>query len=245
VLDLNEVLASMDKMLRRIVGKTSSSTPCPRLGLGEARGRPQRAGAGDHEPGVNARDAMPTGGKLTLETANVVLDEAYVAAHIGARVGPHVMLAVADNGVGMDKTTQAQAFEPFFTQGSAARAPARAGDGAGHRAAARRQRLGLQRAGQGLDLQALPPAGRRPPPDAVASPATASAAGGTETVLVVDDDAPVRAATCEILRRLGYQVIEARDTPTPCVWPRQPGEIHLLLTDVVMPQMSGRAGLRD
>ena len=115
VLDLNDVLTSMDKMLQRILGADVDLVSLPTQPLGRVRVDPSSVEQVIMNLVVNARDAMPTGGKLTMETANVVLDEAYAQAHLGVKPGPHVMLAVTDTGTGIEKATLARIFEPFFT----------------------------------------------------------------------------------------------------------------------------------
>jgi signal transduction histidine kinase len=115
VLDLNEVLAGMDKMLQRILGADVDLVSLPNKSLGRVRVDRSSVEQVIMNLVVNARDAMPRGGQLTMETGNVVLDEAYARDHLGITPGPHVMLAVTDTGTGMDKATLARIFEPFFT----------------------------------------------------------------------------------------------------------------------------------
>jgi two-component system cell cycle sensor histidine kinase/response regulator CckA len=192
---------------------------------------------------VNARDAMPTGGRLTIETANVELDQTYAAAHPDARPGPHVLLAVSDSGCGMTPEVRAKIFEPFFTT----KVPGK-GTGlglatvygivtqsGGHVGVYSEVGVGttfkvyLPRtapAGEGPKSHATPPAPPR----------------GTETVLVVEDAAAVRALTRHVLRHAGYAVLEAADGDAPVLAAAShPGRIHLLVTDVVMPGLGGRA----
>ncbi len=240
VLDLNDVLVGVDKMLQRVLGAHIDlvSRPAPSLGR-------VRADRGSIEQvvmnlAINARDAMPTGGKLTIETADVVLDEEYARGHLGVKPGPYVMLAVTDTGVGMDKATVGRIFEPFFTTKGA-------GKGTG---------LGLstvfgilQRSGGSIWVYSEPGRGTTfkaylPCVDAVVDVERATVAPldlrGSETVLLVEDDEQVRVIVREILRKSGYHVIETRNAGEALLHAeKDPEEIHLLLTDVVMPQMSG------
>jgi signal transduction histidine kinase len=114
-LDLNVLVARMDNMLRRLIGEDIELASAPAPGLACVRTDPGQIEQVIMNLAVNARDAMPSGGKLTIETANVDLDESYAARHPDVRPGPHVMLAVTDEGIGMDEEVQARLFEPFFT----------------------------------------------------------------------------------------------------------------------------------
>jgi two-component system cell cycle sensor histidine kinase/response regulator CckA len=243
VLDLNEILVDVDKMLQRILGADIEL-----LSLRSERLGGVRADAGSIEQvilnlAVNARDAMPTGGKLTLETSNVVLDDDYVKAHHGASPGPHVRLAVTDTGVGMDRLTQSRIFEPFFTTKEL-------GKGTG---------LGLstvfgivQQSGGSIWVYSEPGMGTAfkihlPRIDADVAetgrsrPIPVISVRGTETILLVEDEDQVRVVARDILRRNGYKVLEARNAGEAILLSETCGAIGLLLTDVVMPQMSGPA----
>jgi len=240
VIDLHEVLASMDKMLRRILGEDVELVHVSPKSPGRVLADQSHIEQVILNLVVNARDAMPTGGKLTIETENVDLDEEHAMTHLPGTSGPHVMLSVSDTGSGMDRGTQARIFEPFFTTKEI-------GKGTG---------LGLstvfgiiQQSGGSLWVYSEPGKGTTfkiylPRVDADVSvtkahlpPATLR---GTETVLVVEDEEQVRTIVTNILRRQGYRVITAQNGGEALLLCEQHADpIHLLLTDVVMPRMSG------
>jgi signal transduction histidine kinase len=239
IVDLNTVLSSMERMLRRVLGEDVELVTRPAKTLGKCKADPSSIEQVIMNLVVNARDAMPTGGKLTLETANVTLDDSDASQHGGATAGPHVMLAVTDSGTGMDRATQARIFEPFFTTKAKDK-----GTGLGLSTV-----FGIaQQSGGSVSVYSEPGLGSTfkvylPCVDAgvqrkhVVRP---SAAGGSETVLLVEDEGPVRVVAHEILRRHGYTVLEARDAIAALAFgDKHPGTIDLLLTDVVMPQLSG------
>ena len=241
VLSLNDVIGRMDRMLRRVIGEDIElrTVPAPNLDMIEAD-------AGQIEQVimnlvVNARDAMPDGGRLVLQTANVLVDPAFARTHVGLAAGPHVMLAVADTGVGIDAATQEKIFEPFFTT----KEP---GKGTG---------LGLptvfgiiKQSGGGIFVESRPGEGttfRIYVPRSEGRAATTRGvakgptSGGTETVLLVEDEDQVRALVSRILKRSGYDVLEAA-LPLRAleIASRLEQPIHLLITDVVMPDLNGR-----
>jgi two-component system cell cycle sensor histidine kinase/response regulator CckA len=241
VLDLNEVLASMDRMLQRVLAADVNLVVLPAHALGRVRVDRSSIEVVMMNLVVNARDAMPAGGTLTIKTTNVVLDEAYARAHLGVKAGPHVLLAVTDTGTGIDETTLARIFEPFFTTKAI-------GQGTG---------LGLstvfglaQQSGGSVWVDSKLGAGTTfnvylPRVDAavdgarVTEPPPATLLG-SETILLVEDDDQVRLVARGILRRNGYSVVEARSAGEALLHSeKHPGTIHLLLSDVVMPQMSG------
>ena len=243
VLDLNAVVTDVEKMLRRLIGEDIELTAVLDLALGPVKADPGQIEQIILNLAVNARDAMPQGGRLTLKTANVTLDQAYVRQHMGATPGPYVLLAVSDTGVGMDAETRSHIFEPFFTTKGA-------GKGTG---------LGLSTVygivkqsggyiwvesapGRGTTFEIYLPLVKEAAASGELHPALpASTPGGSETILVVEDEMSVRKLAAEFLGSNGYRVLEAQDGGEAlqvCEEHRAP--IHLLLTDVVMPGMSGR-----
>ncbi len=241
VVSLNTVVEGLQKILRRVIGEDIEVTIALAPDLESVR-----ADVGQLEQVlmnlvVNARDAMPTGGRLTVETANVEHDPEYARDREAAAVRRFAMLAVTDTGCGMDEATKARIFEPFFTTKET-------GKGTG---------LGLatvygivKQAGGFIWVYSEPGQGTSfkiylPAVDATAERTTAAATTpaprGTETVLLVEDAAAVRAVTKQILERQGYAVLEAPDGEAGLrLAQRHRGVIHLLLTDVVMPRVGGR-----
>jgi len=242
VLDLNAVVTNIDRMLRRVIGEHIDLALALKPGLGRVKVDPGQIEQVIMNLAVNARDAMPKGGRLTIETTDVELNQDYVRGHVGARPGAHVMLAVSDTGCGMDKETQARIFEPFFTTKEK-------GKGTG---------LGLatvygivkqsggsiwvySEPGRGTTFKIYlprvegPAEGTKPGPDSLSTPR------GSETILLVEDEAGVRELVRRILVAHGYTLLTAgRGDEAFQVCGRHEGPIHLLMTDVVMPGMSGR-----
>jgi two-component system cell cycle sensor histidine kinase/response regulator CckA len=240
VLDLNDLLTSMDKMLQRILGADVDLVSLPTLRLGRVRADPSNIEQVIMNLVVNARDAMPTGGKLTMETANVILDDAYAQAHLGVSPGPHVMLAVTDTGTGIEKATLARIFEPFFTTKESGKGT---GLGLSTVFGVVRQSGGsvwvYSEVGKGTTFKVYLPrvdaavetVGETLPPTTLR---------GSEAILLVEDDDQVRIVARGILRRAGYHVIDARNAGEALLHSeKHPTTIHLLLSDVVMPQVSG------
>jgi len=240
VIDLHAVVTSMDKMLQRIVGEDVEMLLVAPDDGGRVVADPSHMEQVILNLVVNARDAMPTGGKLTIETANVVIGVEHALSHQPANVGPHVMLSVTDTGTGMDRETQARIFEPFFTTKELGR-----GTGLGLSTV-----CGIvQQSGGSMWVHSKPGQGTTfkiylPRVDTelhVPEPNIAPAAlRGTETILLVEDNAQVRTIVHSSLGRQGYHVISAQSGDEAVVLCEQhPEKIDLLITDVVMPHMSG------
>ena len=242
VLDLNTVLAGMERMLGRLLGEDIELRIVLGAGLHRTRVDPGQMEQVLLNLAVNARDAMPQGGLLTIETGNVDLDESYVSEHPEATTGPHACLSVSDNGTGMDRAVQARIFEPFFTT-----KPKGVGSGLGLSTV---YGIVKQSAGniwvysepeKGTTFKVYLPRADEPESEAVPPSEPVTRLVGTETVLLVEDEDLVRTLVRGILRRSGYHVIEASNGGEALLLCEQHGaRIHLLLTDVVMPRMSGR-----
>ena len=244
VLDLNTVVTENVKMLTRMIGEDVELVMVPAADLGAVR-----ADAGQVEQvimnlAVNARDAMPTGGKLTLETANVSLDEDYARFHAPLQPGNYVMLAISDTGAGMDAETQSHIFEPFFTT----KGPKGTGLGLSTGYGIVKQSGGYiwvySEPGKGTTFKIYLPRIPEKTESAVQMAAAAEAATpepGTETILLVEDEANLRYLARQFLEKQGYKVIEAADGAVAMqIAVALEGTIHLLLTDVIMPGMNGR-----
>jgi len=240
VLDVNTVVASTEKLLTRLLGEDISLTTSLAPGLGAVKVDPGQLEQIIMNLAVNARDAMPRGGRLSIETGNVEMDESYVRGHPVAHPGPYVMLAVSDTGIGMDAVTQARIFEPFFTTKEAGKGT---GLGLATVYGIVKQSGGFiwvySEPGHGTSFKIYLP--RVDEPVSRASAAAPELVGGSETVLVVEDVAAVRAVARQMLERHGYTVLEAPDGETALrLAGKHQGAIRLLLTDVVMPEVSGR-----
>jgi len=240
VLDLNRVVGEMRPMLGRLVGEDVEVRVELSAQAGPVHADPHQLEQVIMNLVVNARDAMPHGGKLLIETAGVELDPSYVQSHPEARAGRYVLLAVSDTGVGMDEQTRRRIFEPFFTTKGV-------GKGTG---------LGLSmvegivaQSGGHIQVYSEPGHGttfkiylpRVEEAAAVSQPEAALPLGGKETVLVVEDQAEVREYAVTVLKAYGYRVIQAQSAGEALlIFEREPERIDLVLTDVVMPNISGR-----
>ncbi len=241
VIGLNEVTLSMDKMLRRLIGEDIELVTVLGTGLWSVRADLGRIQQVIVNLAVNARDAMPGGGKLTVETRNVTLDRAFAARHHGAEAGDHVMLSVSDTGHGMTAEVQEHIFEPFYTT-------KRTGLGTG---------LGLatcygivKQAGGSIWVNSEPGSGStfkiylpraQAAPEQVQVPVAATTPVGNERILLVEDEAMVRSVAVRALRDFGYVVTEAANGMDALGVAE--GHVHdfdILVTDVVMPLLGGR-----
>ncbi|MGY2939610.1 CheY-like chemotaxis protein [Bradyrhizobium sp. GM6.1] len=236
-LDVNALVNGLSDMIHRTLGETIDVETVLGAGVWRVEADPAELEAAVINLAVNARDAMTNGGRLTIETSNAHIDEAYVAAHTEVVPGQYVAIAVTDTGVGMDSKTVAQAFEPFFHDQSC-RQGHRTGaqPGVWLRQAVRRSRQDLLGSGTGNNGEAVLAAACDASGGCRALESNPSPeAAQEETVLVLEDDDEVRAYSVETLRELGYRVIEAHDGPSALrLLERQP-RVDLLFTDVVLP----------
>ena len=240
VLDLNEVVASMDKMLQRLIGEDIGLVSICKSGLRRVKADPGQIEQVILNLAVNARDAMPQGGKLTIETANVELEEDYARIHMAVRPGSYVMLAVSDTGCGMDDETQAHIFEPFFTTKEKG-----TGLGLATTYGIVKQSGGniwvYSELGQGTTIKIYLPRVRDAVDTIEPLQPVAARHSGSETILLVEDERAVRELVVSTLERYGYTVLAAGDAAEATQLAQQhERRIHLLLTDVVMPKVSGR-----
>jgi CheY-like chemotaxis protein len=242
VLDLKATVTGAERLLQRLIGADVQLTTSLAPDLGAVK-----ADHGQLEQliinlAVNARDAMPGGGRLNIEGANMEMDETFVRSHAPARPGRYVMLAVSDTGIGMDEQTKARIFEPFFTTKESGKGT---GLGLATVYGIVKQAGGFiwvySEPGRGTSFKVYLPRVDETPEPVVVRPATTEPRRGTETVLVVEDSASVRMVTRQVLERCGYVVLEAPNGDTALrLAAKHHGPIHLLLTDVVMPGLSGR-----
>jgi signal transduction histidine kinase len=241
VVNLNQTLTRLQKMLRRVLGEDVTLSILASDDLGKALVDPGQVEQVLLNLVVNARDAMPNGGSLTIETSNASLEQPYAEAQPSVAAGRYVALTVTDTGVGIDEPTQARIFEPFYTTKEQ-------GKGTG---------LGLSmvwgiatqsgghvsvdsKPGKGATFKVYFPRVDAPLDEVPVSPEGLPSLRGAETILLVEDDESVRGLLRSILSRNGYHVVEAENGGEAfLLCERYEGKLHLLLTDVVMPRMSG------
>jgi PAS domain S-box-containing protein len=240
VIDLNGIVADMEKMLRRLIGEDVELETVLAPALWRVEVDPAQMEQVIMNLVVNAREAMPKGGVLTIETANVEIDDEYAHTHVGVVLGDYVMLAVSDTGCGMDKETKTKAFEPFFTTKE---------DGTG---------LGLamvygivkqfggniwcySEPGEGTTFKIYLPRAKGEMDAEVGHAGQETLQRGTETLLVAEDDDGVREIAVTLLRSAGYEVLGAASGKEALeVFEKHGGPVDALITDVVMPEMSGK-----
>ncbi len=242
ILDLNAEVAKMGAMLQRMIGEDIDLLTVLSPGLGSVKADPGQIEQILMNLAVNARDAMPNGGRLTIETTDVVLDAEYARRHVAVNPGRYVVLAVSDTGCGMDAATQTRIFEPFFTTKER-------GKGTG---------LGLSTVygivkqsggniwvyserGRGTVFKIYLPRVEGPAEAIDPGMAQETVSTGSETILLVEDNPMLRTLAKEILCTHGYTVLEAAQGEEACrISEHHTGTIHLMLSDVVMPGMKGR-----
>ena len=242
IIDLNDIVLNLDSMLRRLIGEDIEVHTVPANDLGSVKADPGQIEQVIMNLALNARDAMPRGGTLTLETANAELDETFARVHQPVEPGHYVMLAVTDTGQGMTPEVQARIFEPFFTTKEV-------GKGTG---------LGLSTVygiikqsggyiwvasepGQGTTFKIYFPRVEQPAQTQGAEKRPGSAQHGSETILLVEDDEQLRELTSSVLTQCGYKVLAGGSAEEGLeISKAHHREIRLLITDVVMPRMNGR-----
>jgi PAS domain S-box-containing protein len=243
VLDLNALLQNLDKMLRRIIGEDIELVTSLGEDLGRVKADPGQIEQVVMNLAVNAKDAMSKGGKLIIETANVELDEAYARTHVAVTPGPYVMIAVSDTGTGMPLEVRDRVFEPFFTTKGKGKGT---GLGLSTVYGIVKQSNGniwvYSEPGKGTTFKIFLPRVDEPAEKLKVQEIGEEFPRGSETILVVEDDKEVRNLTVRILKRQGYTVLDGSyGDEAFSVCRQHKGPIHLLLTDVVMPGMDGRA----
>jgi PAS domain S-box-containing protein len=241
-LDANAVVANISGMLRRVIGEDIELLTVPEHSLGSIKADQGQLEQVILNLALNARDAMPKGGKLTIETANFELDEAYARRHPSVKPGAYVMLAVSDTGEGMDAETQSHIFEPFFTTKEAGKGT---GLGLATIYGIIKQSEGhiwvYSEPGKGTTFKIYFPRVQQAADPLAVRTGPIEIHRGTETVLMVEDEESLRHVTREFLQSSGYRVLEASHPAEAIRIVEQHHQpIHLLVTDVVMPKMSGR-----
>ncbi|MGD8699053.1 MAG: ATP-binding protein [Gemmatimonadales bacterium] len=241
VLSLNDIVDELVDMLCRLVGTSVELKARLDPALGYVKADATRLGQVVMNLVVNARDAMPDGGTITIETANVELDEEYAAAHPSAKPGPHVMLAVSDTGFGMDEATQSRIFEPYFTT----KGPGK-GTGLGLSTVynivkdSRGNIWVYSTPGRGTTFRVYLPQVSEAGAPLVAREAPAELPGGRETILVVDDEEALQLLMSRGLERSGYSVLVAGDGKSALeLAGGYKGPIHAMITDLMLPEMTG------
>ena len=247
IIDLNAVVSGAQKLLGRLIGEDVTVETRLDPALASVRADPGQMEQVLMNLAVNARDAMPNGGRLTIETANVMVDTEFAPERPGPAAGPHVLMAVSDTGIGMDEATKARIFEPFFTTKEIGKGT---GLGLATVYGIVKQSDGFiwvySEPGKGSTFKIYLPRVDGPPESLETGERPARSLRGTETIMVAEDTAAVRAVVRDVLERHGYTVVEAATGREAAqLAGRRPGGIDLLVTDVVMPELSGRDLVRE
>jgi nitrogen-specific signal transduction histidine kinase/CheY-like chemotaxis protein len=247
IVRVNDIILQMEKMLRRLIGEDIELITIPAASRDAVEADASRLEQVIMNLVVNARDAMPDGGKLTLETGTVQLSDSYSARQLGIRAGQHVTISISDTGVGMDEETQSHLFEPFFTTKNPGH-----GTGLGLATAYGiiRQSGGaigiVSELGKGATARIYLPVAEVKAEPVAESSAPAKPLTGAETILLVEDEARVRKLIVDVLTTRGYRVLEAtRGNEAVRLAAAHRGPIHLAVVDVVMPEMSGPELIRQ
>jgi PAS domain S-box-containing protein len=242
ILDLNTVISDLKTMLQRLIGEDIDLRTVHQPGLLRVNADPGQIEQVIMNLVINARDAMPDGGRLTIETENVILSDEYVRHHLGVKPGPYAMVAISDDGSGMDDETKVRLFEPFYTTKDLDKGT---GLGLSTVYGIVKQSMGniwvYSEKGLGTTFKVYLPSVHAEVEDEQPIQTTQPAAPVSETILLVEDDETVRTLTRMNLEEAGYKVLQAANGDEALPICEQYSEaIHLLLTDVVMPGMSGR-----
>ena len=242
VLDLSAIVADLGKMLHRLIGEDVELITRLNSSLGRVKADPGQIEQIILNLAINARDAMPKGGRLTIETNNASLDDQYANQHTDVRPGAYVMLAVSDTGIGMDKETQSRIFEPFFTTKEQGKGT---GLGLATVYGIVKQSEGhiwvYSEPGRGTTFKVYLPRVEAPAEIRPRSLDRSEPAIGSETVLVVEDDPAARRLVRQVMSSAGYIVMECKDADQALSMSSSySGTIHLMITDVIMPGASGR-----
>ncbi len=243
LLDVNHVIVQMSSMLRRLIGEDIEFIVSARPDLGLIHADPGQIQQAVMNLAINARDAMPLGGRLVIETANVSLEEPYMQQHPMVPAGPYIMLAISDNGVGIDEITRAHLFEPFFTTKQKGKAT---GLGLSTVYGIVKQSNGFiwvySEPGKGTTFKLYFPQAEGSLAGRKKEGSTLTGIRGSETVLLVEDEQAIKELAGRILRDQGYNVLEASNGAEALRISREfAGQIHLIVTDVAMPDFSGKA----
>jgi two-component system, NtrC family, sensor kinase len=241
VIDVNKLIVSISDLLTRTLGENIELETIGGAGLWKVEADASELESSLLNLALNARDAMPRGGKLTIETSNAYLDEEYCQQHAGVMPGQYILIAVTDSGAGMSAETIDHAFEPFFTTKEAGKGT---GLGLSQVYGFMKQSDGhvkiYSEPGEGTTIKLYLPRRYGDEADLSADDSAGSERGRAETILIVEDDDGVRQYASEILRDLNYQVIEAKDSASALRLLDADKKFDLLLTDVVLPGKNGR-----